>query len=122
MKRQCGFTLLEALVALAVIAIGLSAAMRAIGMATESTAELRQRQLALWVADNQLAEIRARGQFPDFGSTQGDADQAGEKFHWQTDIKPGFHPLFRHVDIRVSSAGSTMLLARLSGFAVRPLQ
>jgi general secretion pathway protein I len=122
MRRQCGFTLLEALVALAVIAIGLSAAMRAIGMATQATSELRQRQLALWVADNRLAEIRARGLFPGLGSEQGEAEQAGEKFLWHSDVKPTPNPLFRHVDIRVSGSDTTMPLAQLSGFAVRPLQ
>jgi general secretion pathway protein I len=122
MKRHYGFTLLEALVALAVIAIGLSAAMRAIGMATQSTSELRQRQLAQWVADNQLAEIRARSQFPDLGSMQGEAEQAGEKFHWHAEIQPAPNPLFRLVEIRVSGTDATTPLAKLSGFAVMPLQ
>lgn len=122
MKRQCGFTLLEALVALAVIAIGLSAAMRAIGMATQSTAELRQRQLAQWVADNRLAEIRALGQFPGVGSEEGEAEQAGEKFRWHADVKPTPNPLFHRVDIRVFGGGATTPLAQLSGFAVMPLQ
>jgi general secretion pathway protein I len=121
-KRQSGFTLLEALIALAVIAIGLSAAMRAIGMATRSTAELRQRQLAHWVADNRLAEIRALGQFPGVGSEEGEAEQGGEKFRWQAEVKPTPNPLFRRVDIRVSGAGTTTPLAQLSGFAVMPLQ
>jgi general secretion pathway protein I len=122
MKRQRGFTLIETLVALAVIAIGLSAAMRAIGMATQSTAELRQRQLAQWVADNRLAEIRALRMFPGVGSEEGDAEQAGEKFRWHVDVKPTPNPLFRRVDIRVFGAGAPTPLAQLSGFAVMPLQ
>ncbi len=121
MKRGRGFTLLEALVALAVIAIGLAAAMRAIGMATQSTRELRQRQLAEWVAENRLAEIRAAGLYPNVGSDEGSAEQGGDKFRWHIDFKATPNPLFRRVDIRVYAAGESSPLAQLSGFAVKPL-
>ena len=50
MKRQRGFTLLEAVVALAILAIGLAATMRALGVATMASAEIRSRQMAEWVA------------------------------------------------------------------------
>jgi general secretion pathway protein I len=120
LKRLRGFTLLEALVALAVLAIGLSAAMRGIGMATQSTAELRQRQLAEWVAENRLAEIRALHLFPNPGADEGEADQAGEKFRWHIDVKPTPNATFRRVEIRVFGAGAATPLAQLTGFAVKP--
>ena len=120
MKRSAGFTLLEALVALAILAIGLSAAMRAIGVATQSTAELRQRQLAEWVAQNRLAEIRALHLFPDTGADEGRVDQGGETFRWHIDVKPTPNATFRRVDIKVYSADVATPLAQLTGFAVRP--
>lgn len=122
MKRVRGFTLLEALVALAVVAIGLSAAMRAIGMATQSTAQLRERTMAQWVAENRLAEIRALGLYPGLGSDEGSAEQAGLKFRWHVDFKPTPNPLFRRVDIRVFGTDAETPLAQLSGFAVMPLR
>ena len=45
MKRQRGFTLLEAVVALAILAIGLAATMRALGVATLASAEIRSRKM-----------------------------------------------------------------------------
>jgi general secretion pathway protein I len=119
LKRRRGFTLLETLVALAVIAIGLSAAMRAIGMATQSTAELKQRQFAEWVALNRLAEIRALKQFPNPGSDEGEALEGNEKFRWRTEVTPTPNPTFRRVDIRVYGAAAATPLSHLTGFATK---
>ena len=58
--RRDGFTLVEVLVALAIISIALLAALRVAGGGTNSVGELRGRLLAGWVAQNLLAEQRAR--------------------------------------------------------------
>ena len=55
-----GFTLVEVLVALAIVSIALMAALRASGQATNASGELRLRLFAGWVAENRLAEHRAR--------------------------------------------------------------
>ncbi|MNC92357.1 putative type II secretion system protein I precursor [compost metagenome] len=59
--RQAGFTLIEVLVALAIVSIALLAALRAAGQGTTHAGDLRARLLAGWVAENRLAEHRARG-------------------------------------------------------------
>ena len=56
-----GFTLVEALVALAIISIALISALHVAGQSTANVGELRARLLAGWVAENMLAEHRARG-------------------------------------------------------------
>lgn len=121
-RAAAGFTLLETLVALAILAIALSAAYRAVGATTLSAAGLRDRSLADWVAQNRLAEIRADGRFPSLGQERGTSRQAGVDFVWQQEVRTTPNPLFRQVDVTVFDGGGEHALARLSGFAVRPLR
>jgi general secretion pathway protein I len=122
MRRNGGFTLLEALVALAILAIGLSAGMRSLGVATRAAGELRDRQLADWVAQNRLAELRVFNRFPAIGGAEGDATQGGRAFHWREEVSATANPLFRRVDVRVFAAADDGVLSRLTGFAVQPLK
>ncbi|WP_434580928.1 type II secretion system minor pseudopilin GspI [Pseudomonas sp. Z5-35] len=59
--RQRGFTLIEVLVALLIVAVAMSAAVRASGQMSQSNALLRERSVALLAAQNSLAELRLRG-------------------------------------------------------------
>ena len=62
-----GFTLIEVLVALAILAIALSAALRATNISTDTAITLRQKTLASFVANNLLAEAVAKRIFPPAG-------------------------------------------------------
>lgn len=118
-----GFTLLEVMVALAILALALMAALRAGSMATQNTAEIRQRQLADWVALDRLEEHRARRDWLPVGIISGETVQGGIRFRWEEKIggTPNFQ--FRRIEVRVfpgDSPDSTAALARFNGFLVRP--
>ena len=116
-----GFTLFEVLVALAIIAIALLAAMRAAGQGTNNVSELRAHLLAGWVAQNVLAEQRARGDWPSTGVLDGKVSQGGMDFGWREEIIGTPNAAFRRVDIFVfAEAGESRTLARMTGFLVKP--
>ena len=120
-RARRGFSLLEMLVALAVLAIALLAALRASGAAVVNTEEIRDRLLAGWVAQNRLAEHIARRDWLPIGVVRGEESQGGVRFGWEerTVGTPNFQ--FRRIEIRVfSEQQPDFTLARLSGFVVKP--
>lgn len=125
-ERRCrrGFTLVEVLVALAIISVALLAALRAAGQATQAVDELRMRLFAGWVAQNRLAEHRARGDWLALGISRGVQRQAGADFAWREEVIGTPNPAFRRVDVFVTvpttPSGDARVLARLTGFVVRP--
>ncbi len=120
-KRRAGFTLVEILVALAIVAIALTAGMRALAQATETASALKARTLALWVAQNRLAAAQVASPWPALGSTQGEAEQAGAAFVWQARVSTTPNPAFRMVEITVAEPQvPDYVLARLVGFLGNP--
>jgi len=61
---QAGFTLIEVLVALAIIAVAMSAAVRVAGLMTQSSGVLRDRSIAMIAAQSRMAELRLEGRLP----------------------------------------------------------
>ncbi|MGA9163869.1 MAG: type II secretion system minor pseudopilin GspI [Thiobacillus sp.] len=119
-RLQRGFTLVEVLVALAILAIALAAASRLAVMMADSSAELRQRLLAGWVAQNRLAELQARRAWPGVGTRTGEAEQAGLKLTWRETVGTTPNPLFRRVEISVGESGrDEHALAQLTGYLAR---
>ena len=111
-----GFTLVEILVALAVLAIALTAAAHSLGSAADTTAALRERTLARWVAEDKLAELELRREWPALDTKEGDAEMGGRKFHWiqETGVTPVTR--MRRVELSVLLPGAKVPLAHLTGF------
>jgi general secretion pathway protein I len=120
-SSMAGFTLVEALVALAIISIALLSALRVAGQSTANVGELRARLLAGWVAENILAEHRARGDWLAPGIDRGKAREGGLDFAWRREVIPTPNPAFRRIDIFVSGApDETHVLAHFSSMLVNP--
>ena len=95
MKRQAAFTLIEILVAVAILAIALAATTRAASLATDGSLETRQRLLATWTAENRVAEMRARRLFPEVSSTRMSAEQAGMQLVIDETVSDTSNPIIR---------------------------
>jgi len=116
-----GFTLIEILVALVVLAVALAATTRAAGVATDGALETRHRLLATWAAENRVAELRARRAFPDPATRNLAAEQGGLTLSIEERVSETPNPTIRRVDLAVSDArDATRVLARLSAYVARP--
>src|SRR5215468_2789559 len=77
-----GFTLVEVLVALAILAVALAAGFRSVAQTSASATVLKARTLALWVAENRLAAAQLESPAPAIGEREGTQEQAGATFSW----------------------------------------
>lgn len=112
-----GFTLLEVLVALAILAIALTAAMRASIVTTDSAQSVKQRMLAQWSAENRLAEHVARKTWPAPGVLSGETSQAGLALTWEETVSATPNPSFRRIEIKVyQGKDRSYALAQLVGY------
>ena len=105
-----GFTLIEVLVALAIVAVTLGAGIKAAGSLTSNTARLAEVTAAQWCADNKLTELKLRGQFPDIGDGDFSCDQLGRTYAGKLIVRPTPNPNFRRVDARVLDGDGRQIL------------
>ena len=99
MKR--GFTLLEVLVALAVVALGLSAAFTAMGQSSRSAEQLRVRTLASWAAADALTSLRLANKLP--GGEPGRQEEISDRLWWvEYRVREAGVEALRDVEVLVS--------------------
>lgn len=92
LKPNSGFTLVEVLVALLVLALAMTALQMRIGQYLDDAAYLRDKTIALWVAQDQLTllQLAARlGQARPEATQTGSVNMAGRTWYWEVQITPG---------------------------------
>ena len=117
--RASGFTLLEVLVALAVVAIALGAGLRAAGVLTDNATRLADVIAAQWCADNQLTALRLSRSFPGVGESDFSCEQLGHTYPGKLVTRPTPNPSFRRVDAQLSDEAGRPLLT-LTTVLARP--
>lgn len=119
-----GFTLLEVMVALAVIAFALAAGVSAVSGSTRNAAGLRDRTYAHWVAMNKMTEVHLEKKWPAINSTdKGSELMARHEWYWEMKVSkmPASEDMIRRIDIRVrANEDDESPLVTLTGFVVRP--
>jgi general secretion pathway protein I len=111
-----GFTLLEALVALAIIAIASTALISAVEGHVDRVRGLEMRAAARWIAENRLAELGVSGKSP---AGAGDrVEMLGQEMQVTETARSSADPDLRHVEIAVGPTAAAPLF-RLDGFLDR---
>lgn len=113
-RRQApasGFTLVEVLVALAIVAVALAAGMRAAGALTDNSQRLADVIAAQWCADNALTNLRLRRQMPDVGDADFSCEQLGTTYRGSLATRPTPNPNFRRVEAIVRNESDITLVS-----------
>ena len=105
-----GFTLIEVLVALAIVAVALATGVKAAGALTRNAQRVADVSAAQWCADNQLANLKLARQFPGIGDSDFVCEQLGRSFKGQLRVRPTPNPNFRRVDAAVADEDAQPLL------------
>lgn len=96
-----GFTLIEVVVALAILGIGMLAVFKTIGDTVNNVEVLRDRSFAQWIADNRITEVRLTGEMPSVEETAGEVEFAGRQWHWVSTVSQTQVRGLRRIDVSV---------------------
>ena len=123
MKRShtSAFTLVEVMVALAIIALSLTAVAAKMGRMIDTSNAMRERTYASWIAQNKITELRLANVIPEVTATSGEVEYANNTWDWRAVVsESGIENLYR-VDVSVSYAGNDNVIRTVTGFIGEPV-
>jgi general secretion pathway protein I len=115
--RARGFTLLETLIGLVVLALALVALSRTAASQVNAFAEMRERTVAGWLAQDVLTQTRLTTQFPAAGKSDGRRRYANRDWRYEVEVQSTDVADIRRIDVRVFDGPDTVPMASLTGFA-----
>ena len=101
MKHARGFTLIEMLAAVAILAIAMAAILSGMARYADNAGHLRGRTMAVWVAHNRLTEIELQRAWPDTGKSDGEIEMGGLTWKWEVEVQKTPDPELRRVEVWV---------------------
>ena len=116
-SRRRGFTLIEVMIALVVVALAMLALTRLAGIQIQTTDALRERTLAGWIAANAITETKLANPYPTTGVRDARGRFANLDWRWRIDVKATPDERVRRIDVSVFLGESKEPSASLSGFA-----
>ncbi len=117
-ERARGFTLIEVLAALVIVALGMMGVIEAVSQSARNGLYLRDKTFAHWIAMNLITERRLQPSPPDVGQSSDEIDFAGMRWKWTLQVTQTALPSMRRMDVqvRLADAPADSSLVKVSGF------
>ena len=115
-----GFTLMEILVAVAVVAIALTAIIAEVSRDLHNSLVLRNRTLAQWVAMNKISEWQIDNNWPAPGEQHGETEMARQTWYWRINVSATDDQNVRRLDVSVANNSGGDALVTLLAYKGRP--
>jgi len=111
-----GFTLLEVMFALLIVALTMGAIVETGGYSAKRTAQLTEKTIASWIAQNQVTLYRAKRTWTSESRKSGMVEMADREWRWKMKISKTDEPLLRRLDVDVYLADGSDIKASATGF------
>jgi general secretion pathway protein I len=102
-----GFTLIEVIVALFIVALGMAALMSTMSSAADTSIYLRDKMFAEWIALNRVVETRLAFRRPSKGKSDGEVEYAGRRWRWEQEVFETEVPGILRIDVKVRPSDIT---------------
>lgn len=119
--RSRGFTLLEVMVALMIVAFALTALGASMNQMIDAANTMRDRTYASWIAQNKISEMRLANEIPEVSTTSGDIEYANTEWEWDAVVSETGIENFMRVDVSVSHFGDDYIVHTVTGFIGEPV-
>ncbi len=119
-RQSRGFTLLEVMVALAIVALSLTAVAASMNQMIGAATAMQERTYASWIAQNKIAEMRLANVMPEEDTTSGEVDFANTRWVWRAVVSETGIENFRRIDVTVSYEDDNYEIRTVTGFIGEP--
>lgn len=121
MKPERGFTLIEVMVALVIVAFALTAVAASMNQMIDNASTMRERTYASWIAQNKIAEMRLADVVPEVSTTSGELEYGNSRWEWRAVVSETGIEDFVRVDVSISRVDGDYVVRTVTGFIGTPV-